>query len=283
MSGRGAPALTSSVRLNQGVEIPVLGLGTYQTPPGPTTRNAVAWALEAGYRHIDTAALYANEAEVGEAVRASGLRRDEVFVTTKLWHSDHGFESSQAAARKSLERLGLGYIDLYLIHWPRANTPADRLASWRGLEKLQQEGVCRAIGVSNYTVRHLEELAGEADVAPAVDQIELHPFVFDPALLEYVQRHGIRLEAWAPLTRGRQFDHPEVRAVADAHRKTPAQVLIRWGLDHGFIEVPKSTHRERIVENSQVFDFHLTTEELARLDALADGSRVGLWNPAEIP
>jgi len=227
--------------------------------------------------------MYANEEDVGAAVRASGIPREEIVVTSKLWHTDHGYARALEAGRKSHDRLGLGTIDLYLIHWPRANTPADRLASWRGLEKLQQEGVCRAIGVSNYTVRHLEELAGEADVAPAVDQIELHPFVFDPALLEYVQRHGIRLEAWAPLTRGRQFDHPEVRAVADAHRKTPAQVLIRWGLDHGFIEIPKSTHRERIVENSQVFDFHLTTEELARLDALADGSRVGLWNPAEIP
>jgi len=278
------PDLTfsSRFRLNQGVEIPVLGLGVFQSPPGLPTRRAVTWALEAGYRLIDTAALYNNEADVGEAVRLAKLPREEVFVTTKLWHSDHGFENSQQAARRSLERLRLDVLDLYLIHWPRANSPEDRLASWRGLEKLQKEGLCRAIGVSNYTVRHLEELAAHSGVVPAVDQVEFHPFVFDPDLLAYCDRHGIRLEAWAPLTRGRRFDDPAVLAVAAAHRKTPAQVLIRWGLEHGIVEIPKSTHRERIVENSNVFDFHLSREELVRLDGLRDDRRVG-WNPAEIP
>jgi methylglyoxal/glyoxal reductase len=275
--------LASRFRLNSGVEIPVLGLGVFQTPPGATTLQAVRWALDAGYRHIDTAALYGNEADVGEAVRESRLPRTEVFVTTKLWHSDHGFEPARNAARMSLERLNLSYIDLYLIHWPRAKSPDERLASWRALESLRDEGVCRAIGVSNYTVRHLKELAAHSNVTPAVNQVEFHPFVFDPELFGYCERHGIRLEAWAPLTRGRRFDDPVIRAIAAAHRKTPAQVLIRWGLEHGIVEIPKSVHRERIEENAAVFDFALSPEEVARLDALRNGSRVGLWNPADIP
>ncbi len=277
------PAVGPRVRLNQGAEMPMLGLGVFQAPAGTATRDAIAWALDAGYRHIDTAAMYGNEADVGAAVRSSGLPREEVFVTTKLWHTDHGFESAQAAARKSLERLGLSYIDLYLIHWPRAKAPADRLDSWRALEKLQREGLCRSIGVSNYTVRHLEELATHAGVVPAVDQVEFHPFVYNPELLAYCERHGIRLEAWAPLARGRYFDHPTVRAVAQSHGRTPPQVLLRWGLEHGVIEIPKSVHRERIIENAQVFDFVLDASELASLDALRGGSRVGLWDPADIP
>lgn len=282
---KAAPGFTiaSRFRLNSGVEIPVLGLGVFQSPPGATTRQAVRWALDLGYRHIDTASMYGNESDVGEAVRESRLSREEVFVTTKLWHSDHGFEPAQQAARKSLARLNLSYIDLYLIHWPRANSPEERLASWRALERLKKDGVCRAIGVSNYTVRHLKELSDHSDVTPDVNQVEFHPFVFDPELFGYCREHGIRLEAWAPLTRGRRFDEPLVRSVANAHTKTPAQVLIRWGLEHGVVEIPKSVHRERIEENANVFDFALSNEEMARLDALRDGRRVGLWNPADIP
>jgi diketogulonate reductase-like aldo/keto reductase len=271
------------VRLNQGPEIPVLGLGVFQSEPGPTTRRAVAWALDAGYRHIDTAAYYRNEADVGKAVRESGIPREQVFVTTKLWHTEHGFERAQQAAHASLDRLGLDYIDLYLIHWPLAPSPPLRQESWRALVKLQQEGVARAVGVCNYTVRHLEELLAHSDVVPAVDQVEFHPFVYDPELLSYCERHGIRLEAWAPLTRGRFFEHPSVRAIATARARTPAQVLLRWGIEHGVIEIPKSIHRERIVENSRIFDFALTPSEVAELDKLHDGSRVGILNPKEMP
>ncbi len=271
------------VRLNQGPEIPMLGLGVFKTPPGPTTRNAVTWALEAGYRHIDTAAYYQNESDVGEAVRASGIPREEIFVTTKLWFSDHGYDRARQAARASQERLGIGPIDLYLIHWPHAESPKQRMDSWRALESLRREGVVRSIGVSNYTIRHLEEILAVSEVVPAVDQVEFHPFVYDPDLLGFCDRHGIRLEAWAPLTRGVHFDDPTVRAIAEAHGRTPAQVLLRWGIEHGIIEIPKSVHRERIEENRRIFDFSLTAGEVSRLDALRGGARVGLWNPAEIP
>lgn len=271
------------LRLNSGTEIPVLGLGVFQTPPGAVTVQAVRWALEAGYRHIDTAAMYGNEADVGRAIRESGLDRKEVFVTTKLWYTEHGFESAKKAARASLERLGLAYIDLYLIHWPRADPPSARLETWRAFEELQQEGVCRAIGVSNYTVRHLEELAAHSKVPPAVDQVEFHPFVFDPAFVAYCKDHGIHIEAWAPLTRGRRLDDPAIAGIARAHGKTPAQVLLRWGIEHGLIVLPKSTRRERIIENGAIFDFTLSSEEVARLDGLRDRKRVGMWDPSDIP
>ncbi len=280
-----APAapVAPRVRLAPGVEIPVLGLGVFHAAPGPTTREAVGWALEAGYRHIDTATYYENEADVGAAVRESGLPREEVFVTTKLWHTDHGYDRARRAARASLERLGLDYIDLYLIHWPRARSSQERLDSWRALEELQRDGTVRAIGVSNYSIRHLEELLPHARIPPVLDQVELHPFVFDPELVAFAETHGLRLEAWAPLTRGSQFAHPTVRSIAAAHRRTPAQVLLRWGIEHGFLEIPKSVHRERIVENAQIFDFTLAPAEIARLDALRDGQRIGRWDPAEIP
>jgi len=273
---RGA-TIASRVRLNQGPEIPWLGLGVYQTPVGTTTREAVRDAIAAGYRMIDTATLYANEADVGAAIRESGVPRSEVFVTTKLWHTDHGYDSALAAARASLARLDLGWIDLYLIHSPRSNSPEERLASWRALEQLQHDGLCRAIGVSNYSVRHLEEIRAVSSVAPAVNQVEMHPFVYDPELFEYCDRYGIRVEAYSPLTRGRRLDDPTVAAVAAAHRRTPAQVLIRWGLEHGLVEIPKSTHRERIVENAQVFDFSLGPEDRGRLDRLRGGGHISGW------
>ncbi|HTP53659.1 MAG TPA: aldo/keto reductase [Thermoplasmata archaeon] len=277
-------SLASRVRTNQGVEIPWVGLGVFQTPPGAVTRDAVRAALEVGYRHIDTAKLYGNEADVGAAIRESGVPREEVFVTTKLWYTDHGFEAAQTAARASLERLGLRWIDLYLIHAPRAPSPEDRLASWRALEKLQREGVCRAIGVSNYAIRHLEELRAHESIVPAINQVEMHPFVYDPALLDYCERRGIRLEAYSPLTRGQRLADPVLREVAAAHQRTPAQVLVRWGLEHGIVEIPKSTRRERIAENADVFGFSLTPAELARLDALGGSGRISGWgDTSQIP
>ncbi len=270
-------------RLNQGPVVPCVGLGVFQVEPGDATRRSVRWALEAGYRHIDTAKLYANEEDVGLAVRASGLAREEVFVTTKLWHTDHGFDAARAAFRGSLGRLRLGYVDLYLIHWPTAASPAARADSWRALERLRDEGQCRAVGVSNYTVRHLEELRATSDLVPAVDQVEMHPFVYDPELVDYCARHGIRIEAYSPLTRGRQLDHPLFARIAAAHGRSPAQILLRWGIQHGFVVLPRSVREERIRENARLFDFALDDAEMAALDALRDGSRVTQIDPRSIP
>jgi diketogulonate reductase-like aldo/keto reductase len=283
MSTIGPPELSiPRIRLNQGGEIPAIGLGVFKSEPGAVTRNAVHWALEAGYRHVDTAALYRNESDVGLALRESGLPRDELFVTTKLWHTEQGFEAAQRAAHASLERLGLDYVDLYLIHWPRADPPSLRLDSWKALEKLQREGLCRNIGVSNYARRHLEELLEHTSVVPAVDQVEFHPFVYDPDLLDFCREKGIRVEAWSPLTRSERLDHPEILRIARGHGRTPAQVLLRWGFQHGIVELPKSVHQERIRENARIFDFSLTDEEMHVLDGLRDGRRVGP-DPREIP
>ncbi len=275
-------SLDSRLPTVQGLAIPCVGLGVFQSAPGAATRSAVSYALRAGYRLIDTASMYGNESDVGEALRASGIPREDVVVTTKLWHSDHGFEAAQAAARKSLDRLGLDRIDLYLIHWPRAKDPEERLGSWRALEKLRAEGICRAIGVSNYTVRHLEELRNASDVVPAVDQVEFHPFAYDPELVRYCADRGIRIEAWSPLTRGRQLENPVVRSIASEVRRSSAQVLIRWGLQRGAIELPKSVREDRIRENASVFDFSLDPGQMTRLDGLAGDARMG-WDPREIP
>jgi len=276
-------ALSSRVRTSQGLDLPWLGLGVFQTPPGAVTRNAVTWALEAGYRHIDTATLYGNEEDVGAAVRASGVPREEIVVTTKLWHTDHGFERAQVAARASQERLGLGPIDLYLIHWPTAASPAARLDSWRALEKLREDGVVRTIGVSNYSVRHLEELRTHSDAVPSVNQVEFHPFVYDPEFLRYCERQHILVEAYSPLTRARKLDDPRVGRIASALGKSPAQVLIRWGLQHGLVELPKSVHPERIRQNADVFDFALSPAQMQELDSLRGGGRVTATDPVSIP
>jgi len=283
MTGPSSPqSLSTRVRLSQGPEIPVLGLGVFQSPPGPATRQAVLWALAAGYRLIDTAAMYGNEADVGAAVRESGIPREEVFVTTKLWHTDLGYASAKRAYQESMDRLGLGYIDLYLIHWPRADSPQVRLDTWRALEEIHEGGTCRAIGVSNYSIRHLEELA-KARIPPAVNQVEFHPFVYDPELVDYCRAHRIQLEAYSPLTRNRRIDDPTIAEVARAHGRSPAQVMIRWGLQHGLVEIPKSVHQDRIEENTRVFDFALTEAEMQRLDGLRDRKRVTQWDPAQIP
>jgi methylglyoxal/glyoxal reductase len=279
MSERSPTGLMSTVRLNQGVEIPWLGLGVFQTEPGPVTERAVRWALDAGYRLIDTAAMYRNEEDVGRAIRASGVARDELFVTTKLWYSEQGYESALKAGRESLARLGLDRIDLYLIHWPRAPSPQTRLDSWRALERLREEGVCRAIGVSNYTVRHLEELRTHSSTLPAVNQVEFHPWVYDPELLRYLAQHAIQPEAYTPLTRGRRLDDPTVARIAQGHGRSVAQVLLRWGLQHGIVVIPKSIREERIRENARVFDFALTPDEMARLDALRGGGRITQLDP----
>ena len=264
--------LQTRVKLNNGVEIPWVGLGVFQSEPGPETQQAVEWALELGYRHIDTAAFYENERSVGNALKAVGLPRDEVFVTTKVWNSDQGYDKTLAAFEQSIEKLQLDIVDLYLVHWP---IEATRLETWKALEHLYQEGRVRAIGVSNFLVHHLEELAANSSIVPAVNQVEFHPFVLQKDLLDYDHEHGIRHEAWSPLTRAKLWDNPVIDEIAGAHGKTRAQVLLRWDLQHGVVTIPKSVHKERISENADLFDFELTDEEMQKLDGLDRGERIG--------
>jgi diketogulonate reductase-like aldo/keto reductase len=270
--------IDSRVRLNDGAEMPVFGLGVWQAS-GSETSFAVKTALAEGYRLVDTAKLYRNEAEVGQAVRDSGIDRAEVFVTTKLWNSDHGYDQALRAGERSAEALDLGVIDLYLIHYP---VPGKRLESWRALVELQKRGVARSIGVSNFTVRHLEELIAASGVVPAVNQVEFHPFLFQKELLDYCTAKGIRLQAYCPLTQGQRLDDPTVVAVAEKYGRTPAQVLIRWGLQHQVLEIPKSVKAHRIHENAQVFDWAIAPEDMARLDALNENLHTS-WDPTGEP
>lgn len=271
----------NTVTLANGVPIPCFGLGVYQAPAGGITTRAVLAALEAGYRHIDTAAIYRNEGDVGEAIRSSHVPREEIFVTTKLWNTDHGYDRTLRACDASLDRLGLDYVDLYLVHWPVEGL---RLDSWRAMEQIQTDGRARAIGVSNYMVRHLEELSAHADLLPAVNQIELSPYLYGTRreLVDWCRNHDIVVEAYSPLTKGVKLREPVLAEIGATHGKSPAQVLIRWALDHDFVVIPKSTNPERIRENIDVFDFALTPDELARLDALDEGLVTG-WDPADAP
>jgi diketogulonate reductase-like aldo/keto reductase len=271
--------LARSVTLRNGVRMPLLGLGVYQSRPGATTREAVRAALEVGYRHVDTARVYGNERDVAAAIEASGVPRGEVFVTTKLWNADQGYDSALAAFDASEKRLGGGKVDLYLIHFPVERVRRD---SWRALVRLEEEGRVRAVGVSNYTVRHLTELLGESPLAPAVNQVEFHPFLQQRELLAFCRGKGIQLEAYAPLVKGQRLDHPVVKRVAEAQGRTPAQVLLRWCLEHEVVVIPKSVHAERIEENARVFDFALAPEEVAALDALDEGYRTS-WDPSDVP
>jgi methylglyoxal/glyoxal reductase len=259
--------LESRARLNNGVEIPRLGLGVYQSPPGKTTRRAVKYALEIGYRHIDTAQLYGNEADIGDALRESGIKREQVFITTKVWNSYQGYDSTLQACEQSLRRLRLQYVDLYLIHWPVQGMSLD---TWRAMVNLLRSGKARAVGVSNYTIELLQEILQNSDVVvPAVNQVEFHPFLYQKHLLSFCEKNGIQLEAYSPLTRGYRLNDPTILAVAKKYgNKTPAQVLIRWSLQHGLVVIPKSIHENRIRENSQVFDFQLGPEDMKLLDSL---------------
>jgi methylglyoxal/glyoxal reductase len=257
--------LKSSAKLNNGVEIPYLGLGVYQSPPGEITLRAVKYALKIGYRQIDTAELYGNEKDVGRALRESGIRREDVFITTKVWNSHQGYDSTLYACEGSLGRLGLSYVDLYLIHWPVQGLGDE---TWRAMIKLLHQGKARAIGVSNYSIRELNELLEKSDIVPAVNQVEFHPFLYQEELLRFCKNNNIQLEAYSPLTRGKRLNHPKILELAKKYNKTPAQVLIRWSLQHNVIVIPKSIHEARIKENSQVFDFQLEPKDMKLLDSL---------------
>lgn len=268
-------SLQSQVKLANGVEIPCLGLGVYQSPPGRTTQHAVKYALGIGYRHIDTASLYGNEEDVGVALRESGLRRDEVFITTKVWNSEQGYDSTLRACEGSLRRMGFTYVDLYLIHWP---VPTLSDETWRAMVRLYKESKARAIGVSNYDTQYLKELLGNFDIAPAVNQVEFHPFLYQQNLLQFCEKNRIQLEAYSPLTRGEKLSHPKLSKLAKKYDKTSAQILIRWSLQHGLVVIPKSIHEERIRENCEVFDFQLEPEDMELLDSLNENLRTVFLN-----
>jgi diketogulonate reductase-like aldo/keto reductase len=271
-------SIRSTVKLRNGVEMPILGLGVWQSPPGEETRGAVTEALAAGYRHVDTARAYRNEADVGAAIRETGVPRREVFVTTKLWNADHGYDRALRAIDESLSTLRLEQVDLYLVHWPVEGLRRD---TWRAMEKILADGTARAIGVSNYTIRHLDELLGQAQVPPAVNQVEFSPFLFQKDLLGHCRRHGIQLEAYGPLVRGHKMEHPVLQALAGKHRRTPAQVLLRWGVQHDLVVIPKSVRPERIRENADLFEFELDAADMAALDALDEGYRTS-WDPTGV-
>jgi 2,5-diketo-D-gluconate reductase A len=262
-----------AVELHDGVEIPQLGFGVFQVPP-EDTQEVVEEALEIGYRHIDTAAAYRNERGVGAAIDASGIPHDEIFVTTKLWNSQQGYESTLGAFEKSLARLGLDRVDLYLIHWP---VPTEGLAldTWRAFERIQQEGRVRTIGVSNFRIEDLGMLEREAEVQPTVNQIELHPHLQQAELREWHEDHRIATEAWSPLAQGDLLINETIASVAARHGRTPAQVILRWHLQLGNIVIPKSVTPARIRENLDLFDFELSDEDMTEIAALDVGQRIG--------
>ncbi len=265
-------SLDDRVEIAPGVQMPRLGLGTYKARPGQEVEGEVSFALSVGYRLIDTAALYGNEESVGRALRAAGLAREDVFVTTKLWNSDQGYDSALRACAASLERLGLDHVDLYLVHWPM---PKYLRETWRAMQELLASGRTRAIGVCNHLQHHLDELLSFADVPPAVNQVEHHPLLQQPDLREYCSSHSITMQAWAPVMRGKVFEVPALVEIGARHGKTPAQVSIRWILQHGVTTIPKSVHESRIVENADVYDFELTVAEMDAIDGIGGSLRLG--------
>jgi diketogulonate reductase-like aldo/keto reductase len=276
------PATNSYITLNNGVKMPALGLGVYQSPPEETT-GAVVTALQAGYRLIDTAAAYFNEREVGEGVRQSGVNRSEIFIETKLWISDYGYDEALRGFDKSVRKLGVDQVDLLLLHQPLAADFAKTIAAYKAMEQLLAEGRVRAIGVSNQTPAELEELIARTDVVPAVNQIQIHPYYSQPEWRAANDRHGILTQSWSPIggsyiygdSEKNPLEDPVITGIAAKYSKTPAQVILRWHLEHGFSAIPKSVKAHRIAENFDVFDFSLTSDEVARIDALGTGVRGG--------
>lgn len=258
--------------LNNGVQMPWLGLGVWKVAEGSEAIRAVRAAIAAGYRSIDTAAVYNNEVSVGTAIRHSGMPRDELFITTKLWNSDHGYEQTLKAFHESLQKLGLDYLDLYLIHWPVREKYKE---TWEAFLDLYAQGKVRAIGVSNFQDYHLQELLSFGGITPAVNQVELHPRLTQKPLLAYCKQHSIQLEAWSPLMRGQFMDHPVLLNLADRYAKSVAQIILRWNLQNSVVVIPKSVTEHHIVENTNIFDFELSEKDISAIDALHQGHRLG--------
>lgn len=271
-----AQHLQDTTTLHNGVNMPWLGLGVFKVEEGAELIQAIKSAIKHGYRSIDTAAIYENETGVGqaiqEALQENNLSREELFVTSKVWTADMGYEETIAAYETSLAKLGLEYLDLYLIHWPVKGKYKE---SWRALETLYKEGRVKAIGVSNFQIHHLEDVLKDAEIKPMVNQVELHPYLNQQALLDFCKEQGIQLEAWSPLMQGQLFDQPVLKQIAAKHDKSVAQVIVRWDLQRGIITIPKSTKEHRIIENVDVFDFNLSDEDMTLINSLNQDQRVG--------
>ncbi|MCY9589687.1 aldo/keto reductase [Paenibacillus chitinolyticus] len=268
--------LQDTTTLHNGVKMPWLGLGVFKVEEGPELVEAVKSAIKNGYRSIDTAAVYGNEEGVGQGIREglaeTGLSREDLFVTSKVWNADQGYESTLQALEVSLRKLGLDYLDLYLIHWPVQGKYKD---TWRALEAIYESGKARSIGVSNFHVHHLQDLLQDAKIKPMVDQVEFHPCLTQEELRAYCREQGIQFEAWSPLMQGELLDNEVLRAIAGRHGKSVAQIILRWDLQNGVVTIPKSTKEHRIIENASVFDFELTADDMSRISALNENRRVG--------
>ncbi|MBB6453778.1 diketogulonate reductase-like aldo/keto reductase [Salirhabdus euzebyi] len=267
-----AKSLQDTTTLHNGVKMPWLGLGVFKVKEGQEVIDAVKWAIEANYRSIDTAAIYQNEEGVGEGIKQAGVSREELFITSKVWNANQGYESTLKAFDESLNKLGLDYLDLYLIHWPVAGKYKD---TWKALEKLYKDKKVRAIGVSNFHVHHLEDLLSEAEIKPMVNQVEFHPKLTQEELRTYCKEQNIQMEAWSPLMQGKLLIDPVVEEVASNYGKSTAQILIRWGLEHEVVTIPKSIKKERIIQNAEVFDFEISKEDMEKLDGLNENKRIG--------
>ncbi|MEK4840610.1 aldo/keto reductase [Bacillus sp. FSL L8-0152] len=268
--------LQSKTVLNNGVEMPWFGLGVFKVEEGPELVEAVKSAIKAGYRSIDTAAIYGNEKAVGEGIRAgikeAGISREDLFITSKVWNSDQGYETTLAAYEESLKKLELDYLDLYLVHWPVEGKYKD---TWRALETLYKEKRVRAIGVSNFQIHHLQDVMKDAEIKPMINQVEYHPRLTQKELQAFCKEQGIQMEAWSPLMQGQLLDNETLQEIAEKHGKTTAQVILRWDLQNGVITIPKSTKEHRIIANADVFNFELTKEDMEKIDALNQNHRVG--------
>nr|WP_156956090.1 aldo/keto reductase [Salinicoccus luteus] len=262
----------STYILNNGVEMPRIGLGVYKAENGSQVRDAVLTAIEAGYRHIDTASFYGNEKGVGEAVRVSEVPRDSLFITTKVWNDDLGYEETLRAFEVSMDNLGLDYLDLYLIHWPIEGRYTE---AWKALEKLYDEGRVKAIGVSNFHQQHLEDIFAMCRIKPMLNQLEYHPHLAQKEMHAFCRAHDIQLEAWAPLKRGGLFEEPVIQELVEKHGKTPAQIILRWDIQNGVSTIPKSITPSRIRENIDIFDFELSDADMKKIDSLDSNQRMG--------